>query len=61
MTNDEKIRIDATISEMANAVMRATSRSADLAAECASLRTRLSEAEARIKELTPTPPLEAVK
>ena len=48
MNKDEEIRINATIAELTGAIVRATHRAADLAAECASLR-------AQVEALTPKP------
>ena len=52
MNKDEEIRINATIAEMGNSIMRANARAADLAAECASLGARLASSEAEVKRLT---------
>jgi len=55
MTKDEEIRINATLAELQQALVREHGRSADLAAECASLRFQLEEQK---KE---KPKLEAVE
>ena len=52
MNKDEEVRINATIAEMGNAIMRANARAADLAAECASLGSRLAASEAEVKRLS---------
>ena len=52
MNKDEEIRINATIAEMGNAIMRAHARSSDLAAECASLSARLAASEAEVKRIS---------
>lgn len=61
MTQDEKIRIDATISELMAAVAEGNARRANLAAECASVKAQLFSAQAELVKLKPAPKLEAVE